>query len=515
MKTASADQASVRQRLDLARQRLHGIVGDAGFLDQGDALRPFHDPYEGTGAVDHQPSFAVLPDGVDQIRAILGIARELGVHVWTSSMGRNFGYGGAAPVVNGGIVLNLRRMNRIIDIDARQGVALIEPGVTFDQLYAELRRNDIPLMMSVPDLGWGSMTANALEHGYGYGVQGDHASALCGLEVVLADGEVLRTGQGAIPGSPLWSCHRRGFGPSIDDLFKQSNLGIVTKAGVQLIPRPESIVTGTIRCEREGDIIPLIEVLRGLMHQGVVQGIPMIVSSAGGDRPAAAGEGRFTAANLRHVLRPGRWNARIGLYGPAPLVDARRTILESALTAIPGAVLELRHYPGHAGPDEVEPRDLIAAGIPNRVLLDRLTDVFGETLGHIDFSPVLPFTGEAALRAEALVQEVLARHGLIGPFGLLLTGRSMVSVSMILFDTADPARVAAARLAVGELIDAVGEWGAAPYRAHIALVDKVQSRFDYNAHAIGRTYARIKQAFDPAGILSPGNHGIWPERPSS
>jgi len=325
----------------------------------------------------------------------------------------------------------------------------------------------------------------------------------------------LRTGQGAIPGSPLWSCHRRGFGPSIDDLFKQSNLGIVTKAGVQLIPRPESIVTGTIRCEREGDIIPLIEVLRGLMHQGVVQGIPMIVSSAGGDRPAAAGEGRFTAANLRHVLRPGRWNARIGLYGPAPLVDARRTILESALTAIPGAVLELRHYPGHAGPDEVEPRDLIAAGIPNRVLLDRLTDVFGETLGHIDFSPVLPFTGEAALRAEALVQEVLARHGLIGPFGLLLTGRSMVSASMILFDTADPARVAAARLAVGELIDAVGEWGAAPYRAHIALVDKVQSRFDYNAHAIGRTYARIKQAFDPAGILSPGNHGIWPERPSS
>jgi 4-cresol dehydrogenase (hydroxylating) len=91
----------------------------------------------------------------------------------------------------------------------------------------------------------------------------------------------------------------------------------------------------------------------------------------------------------------------------------------------------------------------------------------------------------------------------------------MVSASMILFDTADPARVAAARLAVGELIDAVGEWGAAPYRAHIALVDKVQSRFDYNAHAIGRTYARIKQAFDPAGILSPGNHGIWPERPSS
>jgi 4-cresol dehydrogenase (hydroxylating) len=68
---------------------------------------------------------------VEQVQAAVRIAAELGVHLWTSSMGRNFGYGGSAPAVSGGIVLNLRRMNRILDIDAKQGFALIEPGVTF------------------------------------------------------------------------------------------------------------------------------------------------------------------------------------------------------------------------------------------------------------------------------------------------------------------------------------------------------------------------------------------------
>lgn len=492
--------------LDKARERFTTLLGADAVLESGHELKTFHDPFEGPRPTDHQPSFAVQPSCVEEVQASLRLASELGIHLWTSSMGRNYGYGGSAPVANGGVVLNLRRMNRVLDIDVANGFAAVEPGVTFAALYDALRQDDIPLMMSVPDLGWGSMTANALEHGIGYNVLGDHAGALCGLEVVLPDGSLLRTGQGALPGSPLWHCHRRGFGPAVDDLFKQSNLGIVTRAGVHLMPRPEVIVTGTIRCEGENDVVPLIDMVRRLLQAGVLQGVPMLVSSP----PSATGDsgGAFTAENLRKVLRPGRWNLRFGLYGHEGMVASRRAILEAEVAKIAGAVLEARTYAGDAGPDVVEPRDLIAAGIPNQVLLDRLHSVFGKTFGHMDFSPVLPIDPQVARRAETLLGETMARFGLIGAFGLLCFPRSMVSASLVMFDAANQERVDIARQAMRHLCDEVETWGCAPYRAHVALVDHVQGKFAYNEHAMGRFYTKLKDALDPAGVLAPGNHGI-------
>ena len=501
-----ARRALTPSQVDVAWRRFSALLGDSGIL-RDDRAAEFRDPFEGPDAPDHQPGFVVQPSSVAEVQACVRLAADLGIHLWTSSMGRNFGYGGSAPVVNGGVVLNLRRLNRVLEINTEQCYAILEPGVTFHALYQELRRRDAPLMMSVPDLGWGSVIGNALDHGYGYNIHGDHASALCGLEVVLADGSLLRTGQAAIAESPLWACHRRGFGPAMDDLFKQSNFGIVTKAGLWLSPRPEVIVTGTIRCDRDGDIVPLIDILRDLLLQGVLQGVPMIV---GTPEPAAdeGGAGPFTMANLRKVLRPGRWNARIGLYGHEDMVSARRRILENALAKIPGAQLDLRTYPGTVGPDDVEPRDLIAAGIPNQVLLERLHDVFGKSVGHMDFSPVLPSTGEAAQRAEALVRETLRKHDLIGPFGLLLTGRSMVSASMLLFDSTDRNQVLRCRDAVRELYDHAAQWGCTAYRAHVSLVNHVAGKLDFNYHAMAKLQGAIKHALDPAGVLSPGNHGI-------
>lgn len=493
--------------LSAAQARFAAVLGAEAVLDDQSGLSAFHDPFEGPAPHGHRPALVVQPANVEQVQAALRVARESGLHVWTSSKGRNYGYGGSAPVADGAVVINLSRMNRILDIDATHGTAVIEPGVSFADLYAALRRDNVPLMMSVPDLGWGSIIGNALEHGIGYNVMGDHASALCGMEVVLPDGSLLRTGQGALPESPLWHRHRRGFGPAVDDLFKQSNLGIVTKAGLHLMPRPEVIATGTIRCEAEEDIVPLIAMVRRLLQSGVLQGVPMLVSSP--PMAIGSGEGRFTAENLRQVLRPGRWNLRFGLYGHEALVRARRDLLERELAAIPGAVMEMRQYAGDAGPEDVEPRDLIAAGIPNQVLLDRLKGVFGDSFGHMDFSPVLPIDPDYARRAETLLGETMARHGLIGAFGLLCFPRSMVSASLVMFDAADQARVDAARAAVRHLCDEVATWGCAPYRAHVALVDHVQGKFAFGQNAMARFYTTLKEALDPAGLLAPGNHGIW------
>lgn len=495
-----------------AAARFTAVLGsEAVLVDDADVLE-FHDPYEGGDATEHQPSFVVQPSTVEEVQAVVRIATELGITLWTSSTGRNFGYGGSAPVDNGSVVLNLRRMNKVLEIDEEAGYALIEPGVRFFDLYEELERRGSKLWISVPDLGWGSIVGNTLDHGYGYTVQGDHASAVCGMEVVLASGEVVRTGMGAMTNSPMWQRHKRGFGPSIDSLFMQSNFGIVTKMGVWLMPEPETFATGSVICHRDEDVTALIDALRPLVLDGTIQGLPLITSAPepqdGRITPGTDTEGRSDLAKLSATLPPGRWNARIAFYGHEALVEARRQIVREAVAHIPGVTLELRSYRGDVPAEEVHPLDLVPAGIPNMFLLDLMKENFGERIGHIDFSPAIPFDGKSAALHERVTQKVLADAGLVGMFGWIANPRSLVGACMILFDIDDATQREAAFAAARTLCAFAAEQGWSEYRAHPALLDHVTENFDWGDYALSRVYTRLKDAFDPAGILSPGNHGI-------
>ncbi len=69
-------------------------------------------------------------------------------------------------------------------------------------------------MVSVTDLGWGSVIGNALDNGITYLPVAQDMAAACGMEVVLANGELLRTGMGAMPGNRSWHVYKRSLGPS-------------------------------------------------------------------------------------------------------------------------------------------------------------------------------------------------------------------------------------------------------------------------------------------------------------
>jgi 4-cresol dehydrogenase (hydroxylating) len=370
--------------------------------------------------------------------------------------------------------------------------------------------------MSVPDLGWGSVVGNSLEHGYGYTVTGDHAGAVCGMEVVLAGGEVLRTGLGAIGDGPLWQRHKRGFGPALDSLFMQSNFGVVTKMGVWLMPRPELFTTGSVVCDDEDGIIGLVDALRPLVLDGTVQGLPLIVSSPEppGGRPAPFTDtsGLSAQQRLAAALPPVRWHARISFYGPAAVVRAREEVVRRHLARLGNVSVELRSYPGDVRPEELHPVDLVPAGVPGMLLMDVLRWHLGERFGHVDFSLVIPFDGAAAARHERMVRDVLAAHGLVAGFAWIANSRSLVGACMVLFDVDDADERVGARRAVREMLDRAAAWGWTAYRAHPLLAEQVAAHFDYGDRALSRVYTAIKDALDPAGTLSPGNHGIWPSR---
>src|SRR5262249_23940379 len=151
-------------------------------------------------ADQHASSAGIAPQSTEEVQAVVKIAARYGIPLWPVSSGRNLAYGGSAPVLRGSAGLELGRMYRVPAVGERLGYGLGEPGVTFFALFDALQAAGGKLWISTPAPGWGSVIGNALEHGVGYTPYGVHAETICRMEVVLANGEVVRTGMGAVQG---------------------------------------------------------------------------------------------------------------------------------------------------------------------------------------------------------------------------------------------------------------------------------------------------------------------------
>lgn len=94
------------------------------------------------------------------------------------------------------------------------------------------------------------------------------------MEVVLPNGEVMRTGMGALPGNNTWQLFPYGFGPYSDGIFTQSNFGIVTKMGVWLMPPPAGYQVFLFTFPREEDLTTLVDIIRPLRIAQVIANVP-------------------------------------------------------------------------------------------------------------------------------------------------------------------------------------------------------------------------------------------------
>ncbi|KAJ3571026.1 hypothetical protein NPX13_g5522 [Xylaria arbuscula] len=128
----------------------------------GDDLKYYIDPYDipEVGRVRNIPSAAVCPSSVEELQRFLKVANEYSIAVWTFSRGKNLGYGGPAPRTPGCIALDLHRMNKIIEVNEKFGYVVVEPGVTFGDLYTFCAEKKLKLWPSVASLGWGSVVGN-------------------------------------------------------------------------------------------------------------------------------------------------------------------------------------------------------------------------------------------------------------------------------------------------------------------------------------------------------------------
>lgn len=115
-------------------------VGAAHVLTDESDLREFRDPFAFETWDDYTASAIVMPETVEEIQEIVRVANRHTIPLWTNSTGRNNGYGGPAPRVRGSVVLSLRRMNRVLEIDEELGYAVVEPGVRWSDLSTRSRQ---------------------------------------------------------------------------------------------------------------------------------------------------------------------------------------------------------------------------------------------------------------------------------------------------------------------------------------------------------------------------------------
>lgn len=189
-------------------------------------------------SLPRQVDFVVMPENVEEVQKIVKLANQEKIPI--IPMGGGLTLSGLIIPVKGGIVMDMKRMNKIIEINTLSKYALIEAGVTTGQLLSFLNENYPNLQPPIPDAPPSATVAgNVLIYGSGYLSQkyGDHGSMINGLEVVLPKGDVCKMGSCAV--SKYWFA--RGPIPDLIGLFISSfgTMGIVTKLSIQLFDKPK------------------------------------------------------------------------------------------------------------------------------------------------------------------------------------------------------------------------------------------------------------------------------------
>ncbi len=513
---------------------LAAVVGDEWVFSSDEDIALYRDSYsiEWGEEGERIASAAVAPTTVEQVQEIVRIANRYRFPLYPISTGRNLTYGGAAPNFTGSVVVDLKRMNRILEVNEERNFALVEPGVSYFELYEYIRERGLNVMLDIPDPGWGSPVGNSLDHGVGYtlGHYRDHFASHCGMEVVTAEGEIVRTGMGALPGSESWQDFHYGTGATIDGLFAQSNFGIVTKMGFWLMPLPESHLAGTVSVPEYQDLIPLVNEVNYLEDS-------MLIGHTRFSSPAA-GPGFGGSPQVRQLMENGwptisqaedfvraqdapAWSVNLQFYGPEETVRGSWAAVQRRIRAnIPGATFREGRFTTLPIPrdQEKDTPSKTSFGIPAleifRITTRNQANNDDPPDGHADFFCMTPRAAQAVWDSSRIISECYMESGLPAP-NTPFTPPSIffprIYTRVTGVDTwRDPVKNARSRELFARIVERCAENGFGTYRTNPTFQDQVIGTYSFNDNALLKFKEKLKDSIDPNGIISPGRYGIWP-----
>ena len=524
---------------DAALAHMTEVVGLQYAITDASALQSAETSTFSTG---HRIPGIIRPGNLAEVQECVRVANRFRVPIYPISSGKNWGYGSRVPAADGCFLLDLGRMNRIVDFNEELAYVTVEPGVTQAQLSDFLRERGSKLWMDATGASPAcSLIGNTVERGFGHTPYGDHFGNSCGLEIVLPTGRIVQTGFARFPGANAASSYRWGVGPSLDGLFSQSNLGIVTRMTLWLMPAPEYFQAYYFRCEEPEQLPALVDALRPLRLDHTIRGASHIandykVLSALEQYPweRAGGVTPLPGALMRELhgeLKIGSWNGSGALYGTKRQVKEARRLLRRALGGIADKLQflddrTLRMASAFAKPYEfltgwnlkrtlalLEPVYGLMKGIPTehplastywrrRTPPPAVMDPDRDGCGLLWASPVAPASGRHASKLTALASGILLDRGFEPMISLtMITERSLACVVSIAFDRELAGEDARALDCYHHLMERLAANGYYSYRLGLLSMARGEQPDSYSD-----LLRELKRTMDPAGILAPGRY---------
>lgn len=410
--------------------------------------------------------FVIMPKTVEELQNIIKLANAEKIPL--VPMGGGLTLSGLVIPVKGGIVIDMKRMNKIIEINEYSKYALIEAGVTTGKLLSYLNESYPNLQPPVPDAPPSATVAgNVLIHGSGYLSQkyGDHGAMINGLEVVLPNGDICKLGSCSI--SPFWFA--RGPIPDLIGLFISSfgTMGIISKLSIQLFDKPKfrEVVFGLLKDPKD---IPNIllkitktglaeDILLGMQDKpDWMKGYVFVIAYVTGesqeeiDSHVKIFKRVYRKANARYMKTPER---------------IRNVYLEKPIFAASAA--DYRKGGGF---------EYVGANMP----LEKIPEAY---------------------RRGA---EISKKYGIVPTLGSRLIGgtHNILMFFSYSFNRADPKDMENARNALHETNKLALELGGIPWKAELAGQQLILEKMDPNYKKL---FNSIRNTLDPNRIMNPGN----------
>ncbi len=318
----------------------------------------------------------------------------------------------------------------------------------------------------------------------GFGMNWAHHQCIAGLEIHLPDGDVVRTGQFGITNSPSAFLSKFTYGPSVEGLFLQSNLGVVTKLSLWLTPQPQAYMACTFGMQEYAGLEVMVDTFGEMKRNGTIQSCVWFTSLietlciTGRREDYWAGPGPVPDWRLEELRKEtgfGHWYARWGLYGPQRIVQAQFDEIKAVMAArAPTGEITGVMYADEKGVDaaSVPPQHgEMFVGRPSLWSLPLINwpipkDRQGKA-AHGDYAPVIPSSGKLLLEWMEVSKPICEANGVELMADFFMHERHVVLMNMFTWDQTDPEQKERMNRLYYGLYEEAKKRGYGMYRGHI------------------------------------------------
>lgn len=493
----------------------------------------------------------VVPKSTVQVQQIVSIANAFSgtekVALYPISQGKNWGLGSKLPVRDGAIIIDLSSMNRIHEINEEFGYAVIEPGVTQQQLYDALQRCSKKLVFNVTGSGTEtSIIGNCLERGVGY--LASRAEDISNLEVVLGSGDVIRSGFSHYPVAQAQHLYKYGIGPDLSGLFIQSNFGIVTRATFELSLQAEQQAAILCGLRNGGDFENFIDQLAELRRNAVIQTafhignterlrstlVPKLREQLPCRQSLSPEASQRLAEDVFNREMKNAWSAIGTVQGTKKSVVETfrqvkqamahfgevRLITDSRLALARRICKTMRFWNRFALKlpflESLESVYGLTKGIPTDMPLKGLAsqapqptanylDLDDSCFGLLFTTPLLPMSGACAKETLELTRSVFGKYNYSAYITFnMCNAKTFEGVINLVFDRNDPHDTEIAHQCIQDLTQRLFDKGYIPYRIGIQGMSLILNEKDL----FWQLLKKLKEVLDPNNLIAPGRYNL-------